>query len=110
MPFWGWFLQRITGACLLFLLAAHMYLTHFVTPQDPITLHSVQARMHVSTLLTINYLLLFLALFHGLYGLRIVLMDLAPKTLNAKVVGVVLTIVGICFGVFGAYTLRVLAS
>lgn len=110
MQFWGWFLQRSTGIVLVVLLATHMFLTHFVTPQEAITLHSIHSRMKIPAISLVNYLLLYLALFHGLYGLRIVLMDLAPRKLNAKVVGVILTVVGVCFGVLGTYTLIALSA
>lgn len=109
MKFWGWFSQRITGLILAVLLAVHMYLTHFVSPEAPITLFSVQERLNISTILVVDYLLLFLGLYHGLYGLRDVIMDLFPK-LNDKRVSVVLIVSGVCLAVFGTTTIMTIVA
>lgn len=105
MQLWGWLLQRCTGIILVLLLAVHMFLTHFVSPQDPITLQSIHNRMNIPAVVMVNYLLLFLGLFHGLYGLQVVIMDMVPRKLNPKVVGAILTIMGIYLGVVGTNTL-----
>jgi len=109
MKFWGWFSQRITGLILIVLLAVHMYLTHFVSPETSITLFSIQERLNISAILVVDYLLLFLGLYHGLYGLRVVIMDQFPK-LNGKIVSVVLIVAGVCLAVMGTTTLMTIVA
>ena len=78
MKFWGWFFQRITGLMLVLLLAAHVYLAYFAAPGAVVTHSLVQERIRSSVLL-VDLLLLYIGLFHGLYGLWKVVTDIAPR-------------------------------
>ena len=103
MKFWGWLFQRVTGAALLVLVTAHVYLAYFASPGSAITYAVVQSRLH-SSILLVDLLLLYVALFHGLYGLRDVIVDLAPK-LQGKALTGALTVLGLGLSYYGTQTL-----
>lgn len=103
MKFWGWFFQRVTGIALLFLVLAHVYLAYFASPGGAVTYAVVETRVNSSVLL-IDLLLLYTALFHGLYGLRDVLVDLAPK-LQGKALTGALVFFGLGLSYYGTQTL-----
>ena len=103
MKFWGWFFQRVTGAALLILVTAHVYLAYFSSPGSAITYAVVENRIH-SAILLVDLLLLYVALFHGLYGLRNVIADLAPK-LQGKALTGALTVFGLGLSYYGTQTL-----
>lgn len=77
MSFWGWFTQRITGLLLVMLVAVHVCLAFFAAPGDAVTYSLVQERMR-SWIVFVDLLLLYVGLYHGLYGLRQVVTDLVP--------------------------------
>lgn len=105
MRFWFWLLQRLSGLLLLVLLPVHIILTHFVTPDRAIQFATVKARLSVSLLMGLDYALLFVGLFHALYGLFVVLQDICPVAIPPKPLGVALSLVGAVLGVSGAYVL-----
>jgi succinate dehydrogenase hydrophobic anchor subunit len=103
MKFWSWFFQRVTGAALLLLVTAHVYLAYFASPGSAITYAVVENRIN-SSILVVDLLLLYMALFHGLYGLRNVITDLAPK-LQGKTLTGALTVFGLGLSFYGTQTL-----
>ncbi len=107
MNTWWWLLQRISGALLLGLMTVHLVLTHFVNPADAVRFATVNARLSTAPMILVDYSLLFLALFHGLYGLFVVLKDLLPRSVQPKVIAAVLTLIGVGLGFMGAHTLAV---
>jgi succinate dehydrogenase hydrophobic anchor subunit len=106
MRFWGWLFQRITGLALIFLVAAHVYLAYFASPGSAVTYAVVEKRIHSSTLL-VDLLLLYVALFHGLYGLRNVVTDLRPQ-LESKILTAILVVFGVGLCCYGTKTLAAL--
>jgi len=107
---WWWLLQRASGVLLLVLLSVHLVLTHFATPGEAVHFAAVQSRLAVSPMMLVDYSLLFLGLFHGLYGLFIVLKDLLPTWIEPKAVAVCLAVIGVGLGILGAYTLSLFAT
>ncbi len=103
MKFWGWFLQRITGLILVLLLAIHIYLSYFATPGAAITHALVQERIRSSVLL-VDLLLLYVGLYHGLYGLWNVVTDLAPQYKGTALLAVFVA-GGAGLSIFGTSTL-----
>jgi succinate dehydrogenase hydrophobic anchor subunit len=104
---WWWLLQRVSGVLLLGLLAVHLVLTHFVNPAEAVQFASVRSRLGISPMMLVDHSLLFLGLFHGLYGLFVVLQDLLPKQMAQRAVAWALTVLGVSLGILGAYTLAV---
>src|SRR5438552_12595710 len=95
----NWYLQRMTGALLVILLAAHFWVEHFMTAElqrGNLTYASVHARIANPMWQAIDISFLLVALYHGLNGLRNIVLDYSR--VSARAVGlitVVLAAVGI---------------
>ena len=73
-----WYLQRITGALLLVLLAAHFWVEHFMSEplrRGQLTYDVIRARIENPYWQTIDIAFLLVALYHGLNGVRNILLD-----------------------------------
>ena len=103
MNFWGWFSQRITGILLVALVGIHVCLAYFATPGGAISYSLVQERMR-TCILFVDVLLLYTGLYHGLYGLRQVVTDLAPQ-LKSKGFTAVFVVGGLGLCILGTTTL-----
>jgi len=111
--YWAW--HMAAGVVLLFLLGQHMVIMHigaahwsapYGTEAD-----SVQNSLFRDGKLffTVTYVLLLgVALYHGLYGLRTILFELTLKPAIEKTVTIVLMIVGL--GLFGLGTWAAVAA
>lgn len=73
--FWLWLLQRISAALIFFILAAHLWHVHYLELGKPILYAGVAARLKGLLTLSIDSAILLLGLFHGLNGVRMVLLD-----------------------------------
>ncbi len=69
-----WLFQRVTGVYLAVVLFAHVWLLHYLL-DDEIGFAAVADRVATPLWKTIDISFLVVALFHGLYGLWIVLDD-----------------------------------
>jgi succinate dehydrogenase / fumarate reductase, membrane anchor subunit len=90
-----WYFQRITGALLLILLAAHFWVEHFMTApllHGELTFATIAARISNPAWQAIDIGFLIVALAHGLNGLRNIILDYgrlgktAVATMNAAFV------------------------
>lgn len=107
-----WFLQFLTGAILLFLLTVHMGIMHLegifgfisrVAGVEPLDWEAVLQRSKQVAFLFINIIFLGAALFHGLYGLRNILIEAIPSKKFGKVMGSLITIFGFLIFLYGSY-------
>ena len=107
-----WLLYMLSGVVLLGLLGAHMFLMHLpgllnalgVSGGEPLAFEAV-ARRSQSPAWQIYYLVfLVVALYHGLYGLRSVLLEVfsAAKT-GQHLLNLVLAAVGVLAFVYATY-------
>ena len=74
----GWYLQRITGALLIVLLAAHFWVEHFMTAElrrGDLTYEVTLGRISNPVWQFIDIAFLLVALYHGLNGLRGIILD-----------------------------------
>jgi succinate dehydrogenase / fumarate reductase, membrane anchor subunit len=69
-----WLFQRVTGVYLAVVLFAHVWLLHYLLRED-LSFAAVSDRLATPLWKTIDISFLVVALFHGLYGLWIVLED-----------------------------------
>jgi succinate dehydrogenase / fumarate reductase membrane anchor subunit len=69
-----WLFQRVSGVYLAVVLFAHVWLLHYLLRED-LTFAAVADRLATPLWKTIDISFLVVALFHGLYGLWIVLED-----------------------------------
>src|SRR5438309_7236400 len=74
----GWYLQRITGALLVVLLAAHFWVEHFMSAElrrGDLTYEAILGRIANPVWQFIDIAFLLVALYHGLNGLRNIVLD-----------------------------------
>lgn len=74
----SWYLQRITGALLIVLLAAHFWVEHFMTAElrrGGLSYEAILGRIANPVWQFIDIAFLLVALFHGLNGLRNIVLD-----------------------------------
>jgi len=111
--YWTW--HMAAGAVILFLLGLHMLtmhvggITHLFVPYGGEAVSQINSLARDGKLFfTITYvLLLAVALYHGLYGLRTILLELTLKPAAQKAVTVVLLVMGM--GLWGLGTWAALA-
>src|ERR1700754_1974883 len=95
----NWYLQRITGAALLLLLIMHFWVEHFTaevrTPAG-LTFEVIQRRFfHNPWFVAVDLTFLFIALYHGLNGVRNILLDSGWATTLRTQITVALLLAGI---------------
>lgn len=90
-----WYAQRASGALLVPLLAAHFWVEHFRSAtllRGDLTYEAILDRISNPLWQAIDIAFLVLALVHGLYGLRNVLLDygrIGPRAVRALTIALV---------------------
>lgn len=88
-PVVQWYLQRITGALLVFLLIAHFWVEHFASEQllrGDLSYEAIRGRIAQPLWQGIDIAFLLVALYHGLSGVRNILLDysfIGPRAARA---------------------------
>src|SRR3990170_3446896 len=73
---WSWFLMRISGVVLLFLVLIHLYVRHLIGEGvERVDFAFVSERWDNVGWKTFDWLMLFLSLLHGANGLRVIIDD-----------------------------------
>ena len=111
--YWTW--HMAAGVVILFLLGLHMLImhlggtTHLFAPQGGDAVSKANSLFRDGRLFfTVTYILLLgVALYHGLYGLRTILFELTLEPAVEKATTVVLLVVGL--GLFGLGTWAAIA-
>jgi len=106
--YWTW--HMTAGVVLLFLLGLHMLIMHMAATGHWFAPYGAEADSLKNSLFrdgklffTVTYVLLLgVALYHGLYGLRTMLFELTLRPAVEKTITVVLLVVGL--GLFGLGT------
>jgi succinate dehydrogenase cytochrome b556 subunit len=102
---WAWLLQRLTAVLLLGLLGIHIVVLHFVRPEGDITFASVHVRLATLMYMVVDYGLLAVVLYHGLNGVRNVLLDFTFGQRAQKGISTTLLLVGLLAFGYGAWAL-----
>lgn len=104
-----WLLSLASAAVIVVLLVAHFAVMHY-SPQfygqsieEARSLQQVIERGRDTAQMVIYVLFLAVALYHGLYGLRGIIMELPRAAGQGRSVSVVLLIIGLLFFAYGAY-------
>ncbi len=113
LSFWPWFLQRVTGGALLILLTIHIVVNHIFNIAEVeddilpglVVYSDVADRFETPAYWIIAVLLLSFALFHGLNGIRNILLDYGVRGAGEKVVTGALLGVGTVAFTFGIIAL-----
>ena len=101
----GWFLQRITAVGLVVVLSIHLYVLHFAGEHAVLSVAEVSIRLKTLTYILVDFGLLAFALYHGLYGLRSVILDYTTDDRAVRRVTTGLWVLGLAFFGYGAYAL-----
>ena len=106
----NWYLQRITGGALLILLAAHFWVEHFMTAparEGKLTYEVVVSRLSNPVWQIIDISFLLVALYHGLAGLRNIVLDYGPwQKRTVAAMNIALVAVGIVWAWWGIAAFR----
>lgn len=94
---WLWLLQRVSAVLLFIILNLHIKHVHYLELGKPILFAGVALRLKDLLMLAVDSSLLFLALFHGLNGLRTVLLDYSPLTKFERFISWLLLVIGLIF-------------
>jgi succinate dehydrogenase / fumarate reductase membrane anchor subunit len=105
---WGWLLQRVTAVGLAVVLTVHLYVLHFAGEHAVLTVADVSVRLRTLTFILVDFGLLAFALYHGLYGLRSVILDYTTRESTVRAVTVGLWALGLIAFVYGALALLLL--
>jgi len=99
-----WFFQRVTGIYLAVVLFLHVIMLH-VTLKEEISFSAIAERVSTPLWKTIDITFLVVALFHGLYGLWIVLDDYVHRGWLRVLIFGAISIVALIYVVLGIVTL-----
>jgi len=100
-----WYFLRISGLALVILAVAHLLITHFVNVPSQTVFDFVANRWASPFWRTFDTLLLFFALWHGILGLRSIMIDLVRAPGWRVAVNGLLWVVGIVFFGLGLVTI-----
>jgi len=103
-----WLLFWLCGPLLFFLLGIHLFFMHMEGILDFLGIKNGDVLEYTAVIqraVDVNWVLLYLALlllslYHGLYGLRSVLLELSPRE---RVINRILLAVGLLLFIGGAY-------
>jgi succinate dehydrogenase / fumarate reductase membrane anchor subunit len=102
---WSWFFMRVSGLILVFMALAHFAITHIVNDVVDTDAGFVFRRWDNPLWRTFDWVLLALALVHGLNGLRWSIDDyVRSRPARAAVKAVVYTVSGVLFA-YGTFTI-----
>ena len=77
---WSWFFMRISGVILLFLVLIHLYVMHLIGEGvERVNFEFVAERWDNIGWKTFDWVMLFLALLHGVNGLRVIIDDYVQR-------------------------------
>ena len=111
--FWPWLFQRTSGLLLIFLLAIHMRMGHFsgladvlAGNREAVVLYEVvKQRLAQSFFVLVDFSLPGLVLFHGLNGIRNILLEWEPLNRRRQALTIGLLALGGITFVYGARAL-----
>lgn len=98
---WNWLLQRITGALLIVFIIAHFWVTHFAVPGELITFDRVTERLQSAFFIALDSALLATTIYHGLNGVRNVVVDFGIGPVTRQAVSWTLVVIGLITFVYG---------
>lgn len=104
-----WLLSLVSTAIILVLLGAHFALMHYSpvfygeSVEEVRSFQAMLARGRNGAQFAIYLLLLAAALYHGLYGLRGIVLELPFARQWSRAVSVFMLIIGLVFFAYGSY-------
>ena len=102
---WSWVFMRTSGLLLLFLALGHLVIMHLINSIDVINYDFVAARYQSLFWRGYDFLMLSLAMLHGLNGARIIIDDYIQKEPFRKLAMWALFIIGGIFILLGIFVI-----
>ncbi len=99
-----WLLQRISGVYLAVILLIHVINLHVLLDGE-VSFAAISERVATPMWKTLNISFLVIALFHGLYGLWVVLEDYIHKGWMRILIYSVIAAIAVVFTIFGTLTM-----
>lgn len=99
----SWYFFRVSGLLLIGLVLGHIAAVHLVTPIDQVDFRFVQDRYATPFWPVYDWLMLTLALFHGINGLRTAGEDYLHHRGRRAVFVAVLALLALIFFLVGTY-------
>ena len=107
---WPWLGQRVTAVLVIVTIMVHLVLTHYVAIGE-LSFDNIGERLAAGVVVVNDIVLLVAVVFHGLNGLRMVVLDWGLSGRGGRrVFDVVLWLVGVAAIVYGIWALWVWVS
>jgi succinate dehydrogenase / fumarate reductase cytochrome b subunit len=107
---WPWLGQRVTAVLVIVTIMIHLVLTHYVAIGE-LSYDNIGERLGAGAVVVNDLVLLFAVTFHGLNGLRMVVLDWGLANSGARrAFDAVLWVVGVAAVIFGTWALWVWVS
>jgi len=102
---WPWLGQRVTAVLVIVTIMVHLVLTHYIAIGE-LSFDNIGARLAGGAVLVNDIVLLVAVVYHGLNGLRMVVLDWGlSRSGGRRVFDTVLWLVGILAIVYGIWAL-----
>jgi succinate dehydrogenase cytochrome b556 subunit len=102
---WAWLLQRITAGVLLFGLTSHLVATHIIAVGQ-LSDSNIALRLASTFFVVVDVSLLAAGVFHGLNGVRMVILDYGLRTRSRqRALCGILWLIGVGVFVYGMWAL-----
>ena len=102
---WPWLGQRVTAVLVLVTIMVHLVLTHYVSIGE-LSFDNIADRLAGGAVLVNDIVLLVAVLYHGLNGLRMVVLDWGLSNVaGRRVFDAVLWLVGVATVIYGIWAL-----
>ncbi len=106
-----WLLSQIVGAIIFILLGIHMIIIHLdnilgffgVEIGEPVSWNAIMERAQNFGWAVFYFIFLALALYHGFYGLRKILVELSLSPSLIRIINRFLPLIGIILFAYGTY-------
>jgi succinate dehydrogenase hydrophobic membrane anchor protein len=103
---WPWLGQRVTAVVVIVTIMVHVILTHLFAIGE-LSFDDIGQRLASTAVLVNDLLLLVAAVFHGLNGFRMVVLDYVNPGRGRRAFDAILWLLGIIAVVFGVWALWV---
>ena len=102
---YSWFFMRVSGVVLLFMVLGHMFIMHVLTGVDQINYWWVAERLATPFWRTYDWIILVLAMLHGMNGMRVIIDDYVQARGWRTFLMAALWTVGFVFFALGSFVL-----
>ena len=101
----AWFFQRVSGVFLVVFLLGHFWLLHYAVSGEFADFDSVRARLALPLFRVLDLVFLYLAVYHGLNGVLMVIHDYVHHGLFRLVLIALLWVLGLTLLTCGTLTI-----